>query len=103
MLIGLRDKSISGRQKNRKSAWSPGIFLPSCLPESLLPGVVSRNPISIDDFSYNIVKDPIHIHDLNATLLHQLGIEHTAFTHRHQGRDYRLTDIHGNVVKDMLA
>ena len=56
-----------------------------------------------DDFSYNIVKDPVHIHDLNATLLHQLGIEHTAFTHRHQGRDYRLTDVHGNIVKDMLA
>jgi hypothetical protein len=56
-----------------------------------------------DDFSYNIVKDPVHIHDLNATLLHQLGIEHTRFTHRHQGRDYRLTDIHGNIVKDMLA
>lgn len=56
-----------------------------------------------DEFSYNIVKDPVHIHDLNATLLQQLGIEHTAFTYRHQGRDYRLTDIHGNVVKDMLA
>jgi hypothetical protein len=56
-----------------------------------------------DDFSYNIVKDPVHIHDLNATLLHQLGIEHTAFTYPHQGRDYRLTDIHGQVVKDMLA
>ncbi len=56
-----------------------------------------------DDYSYNIVKDPVHIHDLNATLLQQLGIEHTAFTYRHQGRDYRLTDIHGNLVTDMLA
>ncbi|MEO6740767.1 MAG: DUF1501 domain-containing protein [Chthoniobacteraceae bacterium] len=56
-----------------------------------------------DDFSYNIVKDPVHIHDLNATLMQQLGINHEAFTYRHQGRDYRLTDIHGNVVKDMLA
>ncbi len=56
-----------------------------------------------DEFSYNIVKDPVHIHDLNATLLQQLGIEHTAFTYRHQGRDYRLTDIHGEVVKDMLS
>ena len=49
------------------------------------------------------MKDPVHIHDLNATLLHQLGIEHTRFTHRHQGRDYRLTDIHGEIVKAMLA
>jgi hypothetical protein len=56
-----------------------------------------------DDFSYNIVKDPVHIHDLNATLMQQLGIEHTRFTFRHQGRDYRLTDVHGGFVKDMLA
>ena len=56
-----------------------------------------------DDFSYNIVKDPVHIHDLNATLLRQLGINHEAFTYRHQGRDYRLTDVHGKVVGDMLA
>ena len=56
-----------------------------------------------DDFSYNIVKDPVHIHDLNATLLHQLGINHESFTYRHQGRDYRLTDVHGNIVGDMLA
>ena len=56
-----------------------------------------------DNFSYNIVKDPVHIHDLNATLLRQLGINHEAFTHRHQGRDYRLTDVHGSIVKDMLA
>ncbi len=55
-----------------------------------------------DDFSYNVVKDPVHIHDLNATLMAQLGIDHTRLTFRHQGRDYRLTDIHGNVVTDML-
>jgi uncharacterized protein (DUF1501 family) len=56
-----------------------------------------------DDFSYNIVKDPVHIHDLNATLLQQLGIDHTRLTVRNQGRDYRLTDVHGNVVSGMLA
>jgi hypothetical protein len=56
-----------------------------------------------DDFGYNIVKDPVHIHDLNATLMQQLGIEHTRFTFPHQGRDYRLTDVHGKLVKDMLA
>jgi hypothetical protein len=55
-----------------------------------------------DDFSYNVVKDPVHIHDLNATLLQQLGINHEAFTYRHQGRDYRLTDVSGKVVKEML-
>jgi hypothetical protein len=56
-----------------------------------------------DDFSYNVVRDPVHIHDLNATLLHCLGMDHERLTFRHQGRDYRLTDIHGNVVKELLA
>lgn len=56
-----------------------------------------------DDFSYNIVRDPVHIHDLNATVLHLLGIEHTRFTYRYQGRDYRLTDVYGNVVTGILA
>jgi hypothetical protein len=56
-----------------------------------------------DDFSYNIVKDPVHIHDLNATVLHLLGIDHTRLTFRHQGRDYRLTDVHGDVIRNVLA
>ncbi len=56
-----------------------------------------------DDFSYNIVKDPVHIHDLNATALHLLGIDHTKLTYRVQGRDYRLTDVHGEVVQGILA
>jgi hypothetical protein len=56
-----------------------------------------------DAFSYNIVKDPVHIHDLNATALHLLGLEHTRLTYRFQGRDYRLTDIHGDVVQGALA
>lgn len=56
-----------------------------------------------DDYSYNIVRDPVHIHDLNATVLHLLGIDHTRLTYRHQGRDYRLTDIHGEVVKGVLG
>ncbi|HEX8520627.1 MAG TPA: DUF1501 domain-containing protein [Tepidisphaeraceae bacterium] len=56
-----------------------------------------------DDFSYNIVKDPVHVHDLNATILHCLGIDHTRLTFRFQGRHYRLTDVHGEVVKGILA
>jgi uncharacterized protein (DUF1501 family) len=56
-----------------------------------------------DDFSYNIVRDPVQIHDLNATALHLLGLEHTRLTYRFQGRDYRLTDIYGNVVNQILA
>ncbi len=56
-----------------------------------------------DDYSYNIVKDGVHVHDLNATILHLLGIDHERLTHRFQGRDFRLTDVHGNVVNEVLA
>jgi hypothetical protein len=56
-----------------------------------------------DDFSYNITEDPVHIHDLNATLLHLLGIDHERLTYRYQGRDFRLTDVHGRVVRGILA
>jgi len=56
-----------------------------------------------DDFSYNITEDPVHIHDLNATLLHLLGIDHERLTYRYQGRDFRLTDVHGKVVRGILG
>ena len=56
-----------------------------------------------DDFSYNIVRDPIHVHDLQATMLHCLGMDHKQLTFKHQGRDYRLTDVHGRVVPGLLA
>jgi hypothetical protein len=55
-----------------------------------------------DDFCYNAVENPVHIHDQNATILRCLGVDHEKLTFRFQGRDYRLTDIHGNVVKDLL-
>ncbi len=56
-----------------------------------------------DDYCYNITKDPVHVHDLNATILHLLGINHERLTFQFQGRDYRLTDIHGNLVKGVVA
>lgn len=56
-----------------------------------------------DDFSYNVVENPVHVHDLNATLLHCLGIDHTKLTFRSKGRQYRLTDVHGEVVNDLLS
>ena len=56
-----------------------------------------------DDYSYNLVRDPVHVHDLQATILHQLGIDHTRLTYRYQGRDFRLTDVHGHVVPGILA
>jgi len=56
-----------------------------------------------DELGYNIAKNPVHVHDLHATILHQMGIEHTKLTFRFQGRDYRLTDVFGNVVKEVLV
>ncbi|MCE9607194.1 MAG: DUF1501 domain-containing protein [Planctomycetia bacterium] len=56
-----------------------------------------------DDHSYNIVEDPVHVHDLNATILHCLGVNHTKLIYRFQGRDFRLTDVAGNVVEKLLA
>ena len=56
-----------------------------------------------DDFGYNIAYDPVHVHDFQATLLHLLGIDHERFTFRRQGRRYRLTDVHGHVVRDILT
>jgi hypothetical protein len=55
-----------------------------------------------DDYSYNIVRDPVHVHDLNATILQCLGIDHTRLTYKYQGRHFRLTDVHGTVVKQAL-
>jgi hypothetical protein len=56
-----------------------------------------------DDFSYNVTRDPIHVHDLNATLLHCLGVDHKRLTFQYQGRHHRLTDVHGNVVEKILG
>lgn len=56
-----------------------------------------------DDFSYNIVNNPVHVHDLHATILHLLGVDHERLTYRYQGRNFRLTDVHGNIVNDILA
>ena len=56
-----------------------------------------------DDLGFNITENPVHVHDLNATLLHLLGFDHTRLTYRFQGRDFRLTDVHGHVVEDVLA
>ncbi|MEN1677968.1 MAG: DUF1501 domain-containing protein [Planctomycetota bacterium] len=56
-----------------------------------------------DDYSYNVAANPVHIHDLHATILHLLGIDHERLNYRYQGREFRLTDVHGHVVKPLLA
>lgn len=56
-----------------------------------------------DELGFSVVEHPVHVHDLNATILHLLGFDHEKLTFRHQGREYRLTDVHGRVVRSMLA
>ena len=56
-----------------------------------------------DDLGYEAVENKVHVHDLHATMLHQFGIDHTRLTYRFQGRDFRLTDVSGHVVKDILV
>jgi hypothetical protein len=56
-----------------------------------------------DDYCYNIVQDPVHVHDLHATILRTLGIDHTRLTYKFQGRAFRLTDVSGKIVTEILA
>ena len=56
-----------------------------------------------DDYCYNIVEDPVHVHDLQATILHCMGIDHKKLTFKFQGRHHRLTDVQGNVVRKLLG
>ena len=56
-----------------------------------------------DEFGINIVDRPCHVHDYHATILHLLGIDHKQLTYRYAGRDFRLTDVHGNVMREILA
>ena len=97
-----------------RSAYCQGIFTeetygrdhhPRCFTMWLAGGGVRPGASygESDDFSYNIVRDPVHIHDLHATMMHLLGIDHTKLTYAYQGRDFRLTDVHGTVVDGILA
>ena len=56
-----------------------------------------------DELGFHVTEGPVHVHDIQATLLHLLGLDHTRLTYRFQGRDYRLTDVSGRVVKEILA
>jgi len=58
---------------------------------------------STDDLGYAAVDKVVHVHDLHATILHQLGFDHEKLTYRYAGRDFRLTDVHGNVIREILA
>jgi len=68
-----------------------------------IPVGLALFPVVASDFSYSPVENPVHVHDMQATILHQLGIDHERLTYRFQGRDYRLTDVHGHVVKGVIG
>lgn len=76
-----------------------------CFSVWLAGGGIKRGHVhgETDELGFNVVSDGVHVHDLNATLLHLLGFDHTRLTFRSQGRDYRLTDVHGELVKPILA
>src|SRR5262249_9151513 len=71
----------------------------------LAGGGVKRGLVygATDEIGYNVIEKPVPVHDLQATILHLLGLDHTRLTYRFQGRDFRLTDVEGNVVQDILA
>jgi len=78
---------------------------PRCFSIWMAGGGVKRGYThgETDELGYNVVRDPVHVHDFQATLLHLLGVDHERLLFKHQGRRYRLTDVHGQVVKDLLA
>ena len=78
---------------------------PNCFSMWLAGGGVKRG-VTIgesDDFGFNATQDKVHVHDLHATILHLLGFDHTKLTYRFQGRDFRLTDVSGELVGKLLA
>jgi hypothetical protein len=91
---GTLDATTYGRDHHPKcfSIWMAGA--------GIKPGITYG---ATDDFCYNVTENPVHVHDLHATMLHLLGIDHERLTYRYQGRYFRLTDVHGHVVKDILA
>ncbi|WKN29703.1 DUF1501 domain-containing protein [Porifericola rhodea] len=78
----------------------PGCFSMWMAGAGVKPGIVYGQT---DEFSYNVVQNPVHVHDFQATLLHLLGIDHERLTYKYQGRRFRLTDVHGEVVKGILS
>jgi hypothetical protein len=91
---GKLEKANYGRDHHPRcfSLWMAG--------GGIKPGIVYGES---DEFGYNIVKDPVHVHDFHATVLNQLGIDHKKLTFKSQGRRYRLTDVAGNVVKGIIS
>jgi len=78
----------------------PKVFSVVLAGGGIKPGIVHGKT---DDFGFYATEDKVHVHDLHATILHLFGLNHTKLTYRFQGRDFRLTDVHGEVVRSLLA
>ncbi|MCC7235391.1 MAG: DUF1501 domain-containing protein [Bryobacterales bacterium] len=95
-----RTPMVQGAGKPDGRDHHPNAFTMWMAGGGLKPGLVLGET---DELGFNVVRNKVHVHDLHATLLHLLGFDHTKLTYRFQGRDFRLTDVHGNVVREMLA
>ena len=98
-----RTPFLQGNMKDRKG-WGrdhhPYAFTTWMAGAGMKPGYAHGETCEL---GYNIVRDPVHVHDLQATILHQMGLDHERLTYRYQGRRFRLTDVHGNVIPQLLA
>ena len=99
-----------GRTPFREGRTSKGSVLgrdhfPDCYSMVMAGGGVKGGHVhgESDELGFGVAKDPVHVNDLQATWMHLLGFDHEQLTYRFQGRDYRLTDVHGHVVKDLIA
>ena len=86
-------------EKNYGRDHHPGCYTMWMAGGGIRPGLVYGET---DEFGYNVIRDGVHVHDFQATLLHLMGIDHEQLTYRYQGRRFRLTDVHGHVIKDLL-
>ncbi len=114
----LRDLKRRGMLEDTLVVWTtefgrtPGADAPdgrghhgACFSSWLAGGGVKGGTVygATDEIAQSVAENQVHVHDFHATILHLLGIDHEKLTYRHAGRDFRLTDVYGNVVKDILA
>ena len=92
----------SGQFSRREFLWRSGGGLGGIALNAILGESTSANGAT-DDAGFAAVRDKVHVHDLHATILHLLGLDHERLTYRYSGRDFRLTDVHGSVVRDIIA
>ena len=99
-MISTRGNFAARANKASEAIPNPGAMTIWMAGAGIKPGLIYG---ATDEFGYSVADKPVHVHDLQATILQQLGLDHTRLTFRFQGRDYRLTDVFGEMVKEVLA